>query len=135
MLTGFSTIKIPVIGEDEKDYSNLFERLIMIFCMYFKIPAMVIMFHNISLKLKNKTNYLLIITLLICKCNNFFKKKPSISRRFLYFNYFFFIQDIMLRSWVPTSSMGCCAPLRRIALKLAWLAWFSRIQFLAKVPS
>lgn len=51
-------------AEDKKIYSNFFERIIMIFCMYFKIPAMVILFHNLSLGKKGKSNLLLAIAVL-----------------------------------------------------------------------
>ena len=51
--------------EEEKDYANLFERLIMIFCMYFKIPAMAIMFHNLSQRKKDRSTYLLSLAVLV----------------------------------------------------------------------
>ena len=84
----------------------------MIFCMYFKIPAMVIMFHNISLKLKNKTNYLLIITLLLYI---FSSAILSASRAHMYIGiveivvmyiYFYDKIDIRLRRTISTVSLG-----------------------------
>lgn len=113
LLSGdWATIYTMAHVEDKKDYSNLFERLIMIFCMYFKIPAMVIMFHNISLKLKNKTNYLLIITLLLYI---FSSAILSASRAHMYIGiveivvmyiYFYDKIDIRLRRKITTVSLG-----------------------------
>src|SRR5712671_721778 len=44
------------------------------------------------------------------------------------------IHGIMARSLAPTSSIGCCASLARVALNEVWLTLFSSIQSRANFP-
>src|SRR5882724_6681134 len=46
----------------------------------------------------------------------------------------FLIHGIMSRSLTPTSSIGCCASLARVALNEVWLTLFSSIQSRANLP-
>src|SRR6476620_4144750 len=46
----------------------------------------------------------------------------------------FLIHGIMSRSFAPTSSIGCCASLARVALNEVWLTLFSSIQSRANLP-